>query len=109
MKSAREKRKSKKKTKVEVEAKLKAEEVKRAALEVERKTATEAERRVEKDAIEISSKTVTSGATQDAASSLSNTKTKESGYVYRAAVSALNLEQGRLQKLKELCERNQKL
>ncbi|KAI4345292.1 hypothetical protein L6164_012428 [Bauhinia variegata] len=36
-----------------------------------------------------------------------NAESKESGNVYRAATSALNLEHGRLQKLKELYERNQ--
>ncbi|MCI22146.1 nucleoporin GLE1, partial [Trifolium medium] len=75
-------------------AKLKAEEVKQAALEAERKATTEAktkaameaekraaaeaERRAEKDAKE-SSKLVTSGVTQDTKSSLLNTETKESG------------------------------
>jgi hypothetical protein len=33
--------------------------------------------------------------------------TQSLGYVYRAAASALNIEHGRLQKLKELCEGNQ--
>jgi phage-related protein len=69
-----------------VQAKLKAEEVKQAALEAERKAtmeaktkaAMEAEKRAEKDAIE-SSKKVTSGVAQDTESSLLNTETKESG------------------------------
>ncbi|XP_004502381.1 mRNA export factor GLE1 [Cicer arietinum] len=116
-----EERQQQEKAKAEAEAKLKAEEAKRAALEAERKAAmeaktkaameaekraaAEAERRAEKNAIG-SSNTVTSGMTQDR-SSISNTETKESGYVYRAAANALNLENGRLQKLKELYERNQ--
>ncbi|KAK7277909.1 hypothetical protein RJT34_22928 [Clitoria ternatea] len=115
------------KAKAEAEARLRAEEAKRAALEAERKAtmeaekraAAEAEKRAEKDAkerdVSETSKRVTSGGTQqesaghptDTASSLSNAETKESGNVYRAATSALNLEHGRLQKLKELCERNQ--
>jgi len=33
--------------------------------------------------------------------------TQSSGNMYRVAASALNLEQGRLQKLKDLCDRNQ--
>jgi phage-related protein len=69
-----------------VQAKLKAEEVKQAALEAERKAtmeaktkaAMEAGKRAEKDAIE-SSKKVTSGVAQDTESSLLNTETKESG------------------------------
>jgi phage-related protein len=69
-----------------VQAKLKAEEVKQAALEAERKAtmeaktkaAMEAEKRAEKDAIE-SSKKVTSGVAQDTESSILNTETKESG------------------------------
>ncbi|RDX67028.1 Protein GLE1, partial [Mucuna pruriens] len=117
------------KAKAEAEAKHRAEEAKRAALEAERKAAmeakkqeaieaekraaAEAERRAEKEATETS-KRVTSGGTQqaaghstDTASSLSNAVNKESGNIYRAAANALNLEHGRLQKLKELCERNQ--
>ncbi|KAK7306172.1 hypothetical protein VNO77_44096 [Canavalia gladiata] len=126
------------KAKAEAEAKLRAEEAKRVALEAERKAAMEAnrkaameaekraaeeaERRAEKEATERdvteTSKRVTSGGTQqevaghltDSASSVSNPGSMESGNVYRAAASALNLEQERLQKLKELkelCERNQ--
>lgn len=109
-----EEKQQQEKAKAEAEAKLKAEEVKQAALEAERKAtmeaktkaAMEAGKRAEKDAIE-SSKKVTSGVAQDTESSLLNTETKESGYVYRAAASALNIEHGRLQKLKELCEGNQ--
>lgn len=72
---------------VMVQAKLKAEEVKQAALEAEKKAvmeaktkaAMEAEKRAaaEKNAVE-NSKTVTSGVTQETASSLLNTETKES-------------------------------
>lgn len=116
------------KAKAEAEAKLRAEEAKRAALEAERKAemeakkqaameaekrAAEAERRAEKEATETS-KRVTPGGTQpsaghptDTASSLSNAENKESGNMYRAATNALNLEHGRLQKLKELFEKNQ--
>ncbi|KAG4995532.1 hypothetical protein JHK86_032359 [Glycine max] len=114
------------KAKAEAEAKLRAEEAKReaeskaameakkqAAIEAEKSAAVEAERRAEKEATETS-KRVTSGGTQQAtahptgtASSLSNAETKESGNLYRAAANALNLEQWRLQKLKELCEGNQ--
>lgn len=115
------------KAKAEAEAKLRAEEAKQAALEAERKAAmeaekqaakeaekkAEAERRAGKDAA-VTSERVTSGGTQqadghqtDTASSLSNAETKESGNIYRAAASALNLEHGRLQKLKELQEKNQ--
>ncbi|KAK7243770.1 hypothetical protein RIF29_38581 [Crotalaria pallida] len=74
-----------------------------AALEIERKAvAVESERRaIEKEATEAAA------CLAYKASSLSNGENKESGIVYRAASSALNLEQGRLQKLKDLCERNQ--
>ena len=111
-----EEKQQQEKAKAEAESKLKAEEVKRAALEAERKAvmeaktkaAAEAEKRAaveaEKKALE-SSKSITTGLAQET-SSLSNAETKESGYVYRAAPNALNLEHGRLQKLKELCERN---
>ncbi|CAL5203768.1 unnamed protein product [Lathyrus oleraceus] len=117
-----EEKQQQEKAKAEAEAKHKAEEVKQAALEAERKAATEAktkaameaekraaaeaERRAEKDSVE-NSKMVTSGVTLNTTSSLLNTEAKESGYVYRAAASALNIEHGRLQKLKELCDRNQ--
>ncbi|RYR35258.1 hypothetical protein Ahy_A10g050405 isoform A [Arachis hypogaea] len=122
-----EERQQQEKAKAEAEAKLRAEEAKRAALEAERKAAmeaekraaAEAERRAEKEAVEGGAagtfQKVTSGRTQqeavvhstDDASSVSNADTKESGNLYRAATSAVSLESGRLQKLKELCERNQ--
>lgn len=111
-----EEKQQQEKAKAEAEAKLKAEEVKQAALEAEKKAvmeaktkaAMEAEKRAaaEKNAVE-NSKSVTSSVTQETASSLLNTDTKESGYVYRASASASNIEHGRLQKLKELYERNQ--
>ncbi|KAL2332722.1 hypothetical protein Fmac_013935 [Flemingia macrophylla] len=115
------------KAKAEAEAKLRAEEAKRAALEAERKAETEAkkqaaleaekaaeaEKRAQKESTETS-KRVIPGGTQpaaghppDSASSLSNAENKESGNMYRAATNALNLEHGRLQKLKELYEKNQ--
>ncbi|CAJ1853956.1 unnamed protein product [Sphenostylis stenocarpa] len=100
----------------EAERKAAMEARKLAAMEAEKRAAaTEAEKRAAMEATEIS-KRVTSGGTQqatghptDTASSLSNAETKEHdiGNMYRAAASALKLEQGRLQKLKELCERNQ--
>ncbi|ESW35686.1 hypothetical protein PHAVU_001G256000 [Phaseolus vulgaris] len=116
------------KAKAEAEAKLRAaEDAKReaerkaamearnqAAMEAEKRAAVaEAEKRAVKEANEIS-KRVTSGGTRQAAghptdttSSLPNAETKEYGNMYRVAASALNLEQGRLQKLKELCDKNQ--
>ncbi|KAK7379514.1 hypothetical protein VNO80_04976 [Phaseolus coccineus] len=118
------------KAKAEAEAKLRAaEEAKReaerkaameaknqAAMEAEKRAAVaEAEKRAVKEANETS-KRVTSGGTRQAAghptdttSSLPNAETKEYGNIYRVAASALNLEQGRLQKLKELCDRNQEI
>ncbi|BAT86558.1 hypothetical protein LR48_Vigan03g310200 [Vigna angularis] len=106
------------KARAEAEAKVRAaEEAKReaerkAAMEARKQAAMEAEKKAVKEANETS-KRVTSGGTQQAAgdstdtSNLSNAENKEYGNLYRAAPSALNLEQGRLQKLKELCERNQ--
>ncbi|XP_027942065.1 protein GLE1 isoform X1 [Vigna unguiculata] len=100
-------------TKREAERKATMEARKQAAMEAEKGAAVaEAEKREVKEANETS-KRVTSGGTQQAAgdstdtSSVSNAENKEYGNLYRAAASALNLEQGRLQKLKELCERNQ--
>ncbi|XP_028760840.1 protein GLE1 isoform X2 [Neltuma alba] len=110
-------RQEKAKAKAEAEA-FRAEEAKRAALEAERRAAMEAEKRAAKEAMEKnaieSSKRITSEGLQleatariDGASSLSKAESKESGYTYRAADSALKLEGQRLQKLKELYERNQ--
>lgn len=82
-----------------VQAKLRAEEAKQAALEAERKAAMEAEKQAAKEAEKkaeaerragkyaaVTSERVTSGGTQlaaghqtDTASSLSNAETKESG------------------------------
>ncbi|XP_054805414.1 mRNA export factor GLE1 isoform X2 [Prosopis cineraria] len=106
------------KAKAEAEAAFRAEEAKRAALEAERRAAMEAEKRAAKEAIEKnameSSKRITSEGLQleataqtDGASSLSKAESKEPGYTYRAADSALKLEALRLQKLRELYERNQ--
>ncbi|KAK4265356.1 hypothetical protein QN277_026418 [Acacia crassicarpa] len=101
------------KAKAEAEAAIRAEEAKRAALEAERRAAMEAEKRAAKEAMEKnareSSKRITSEELQqtDGASSLSKAESKEPGYTYRAADSALKLEDRRLQKLKELYERNQ--
>ncbi|XP_022634555.1 protein GLE1 isoform X3 [Vigna radiata var. radiata] len=106
------------KARAEAEAKVRAaEEAKReaerkAAMEARKQAAIEAEKKAVKEASETS-KRVTSGGTQQAVgdstdtSNLSNAENKEYGNLYRAAPSALNLEQGRLQKFKELCERNQ--
>ncbi|XP_061367410.1 mRNA export factor GLE1-like [Gastrolobium bilobum] len=102
-----EEKQQQEKAKAEAEAKLRAEEAKQAALEAEKRAAAEAERRAEKEAIERNVTENSKSVNSDTASSLSNVKTKESGNVYRAAASASNLEHGRLQKLKELSERNQ--
>ncbi|KAF7834473.1 protein GLE1 isoform X1 [Senna tora] len=101
------------KAKAEAEAKLKAEEAKQAALEAERRAAIEAEKRAAKEAetraakeakdrdAASSSQGITSGGMQQAAVHPTD------GYVYRAADSALTVERERLQKLKEIFERNQ--
>ncbi|MED6198527.1 hypothetical protein PIB30_067182 [Stylosanthes scabra] len=117
-----EEKQQQEKAKAEAEAKLRAEEAKRAALEAERKAAmdakrraameaekraaAEAERKAEKEAVEGG----TTGTQQESAVHSTNdvsSLSKESGNLYRAAASAVNLESERLQKLKELCERNQ--
>ncbi|KAH7565115.1 hypothetical protein JRO89_XS09G0136600 [Xanthoceras sorbifolium] len=114
------------KAKVEAEAKLRAEEAKRAAaLEVERKASKEA---AEREAAEAS-KRISAGVLKDEApgrqmdgSGTSNAQSKGSGSgsagtkkpqsavsILRAAESALNIEQKRLQKHKECDEINQSL
>ncbi|KAK2636620.1 hypothetical protein Ddye_031412 [Dipteronia dyeriana] len=115
------------KAKAEAEAKLKAEEAKRAALEAEQKASKEA---ADKEAAEVS-KRISAGASKDEApgrqmvdgSGTSNAQTaqsKESGAdgieksqpavsIIRAAESALNLEQIRSQTLKEYDEKNRSL
>ncbi|CAK7332495.1 unnamed protein product [Dovyalis caffra] len=108
----------------EAEAKLRAEEAKMAALEAERRAAKEA---VEKEAAEASKRMGTVALQQEAAKPQLNTdssntnlqpqgsgsdrtkKSQATGDVVRAAQSALTLEQGRLQKLKELEEANRTL
>ncbi|KAH9772934.1 protein GLE1 [Citrus sinensis] len=119
------------KVKAEAEAKLRAEEAKRAALEAEKRAAKEA---AEREAAE-NSKRITAGVSQDGArgrqpddssviagaqsrgSRSDGTKKLQSadfsssdvGSTVRATESALNIEQKRLQKLKELDEENQSL
>lgn len=111
------------KAKAEFEARLRAEEAKRAALEVERREAKEAAERV---AIETSTR-VAAGVAKEAAvrrqmDAISVTSNETKGFpsdakkhpqsesnVLRAAESALSLEQGRLQKFKEIEEINQAL
>ncbi|KAK1578931.1 hypothetical protein Q3G72_034255 [Acer saccharum] len=112
------------KAKAETEAKLRAEEAKRAALEAEQKASKEA---ADREAAEVS-KRISAGASKDEApgrqmvgsSGTLNAQSKESGAdgieesqsavsIIRAAESALNLEQIRSQKLKECDEKNQSL
>ncbi|XP_062158142.1 mRNA export factor GLE1 isoform X2 [Alnus glutinosa] len=111
------------KAKVESEARLRAEEAKRAALEAERREAKEA---AEREAIATSTRVAARVAQEEAAgcqmeanSQTSNEskgfasdaakKSQSASNVLSAAESALNLEQGRLQKFKEIDERNQAL
>lgn len=113
------------KAKAEAEAKIKAEEANRVALEAERRAAKEA---AEREAAEASkantsevSQTEALGGPQATNLGVLNAqsmgsevdKLKKShsaaGSMLRAAESALNLEKERLQKLKELEERNQSL
>ncbi|KAH9772933.1 protein GLE1 [Citrus sinensis] len=124
-------RQEKVKAEAEMQAKLRAEEAKRAALEAEKRAAKEA---AEREAAE-NSKRITAGVSQDGArgrqpddssviagaqsrgSRSDGTKKLQSadfsssdvGSTVRATESALNIEQKRLQKLKELDEENQSL
>ncbi|KAJ4710976.1 GLE1-like protein [Melia azedarach] len=112
------------KAEAEMQAKLRAEEAKRAALEAEKRAAKEA---AEKEATE-KPKGTTGGASEDGGSGrqvdgssvVLGSQSKGSGYngtkklqsagsVIRAAESALNIEQIRLQKLIECEEKNQSL
>lgn len=122
-KALQEERMRQERAKAEAEAKRKAEEAKMAVLEAERKTAQEA---AEKEAAEAS-KRVASVVPQGDASGQVNVssvnknllsqgpgsnrtdKSESAADIVRAAESALNLEQGRLQKLKKLEEENQAL
>ncbi|MBA0726996.1 hypothetical protein Golax_002783 [Gossypium laxum] len=99
-----------------MQAKFKAEEANRAALEAERIAAKEA---AEKEAAKASKantsevpQTEASGGPNATSSRVENDKTNKSelaGNMLRAAESALKLERERLQKLKELEEINQSL
>ncbi|TYI34108.1 hypothetical protein ES332_A04G180500v1 [Gossypium tomentosum] len=109
-------RQEKAKAEAELQAKLKAEEANRAALEAERIAAKEA---AEKEAAKASKantsevpQTEASGGPNATSSRVENDKTNKSelaGNMLRAAESALKLERERLQKLKELEEINQSL
>ncbi|XP_039043925.1 protein GLE1-like isoform X1 [Hibiscus syriacus] len=117
-------RQEKAKAEAEVQAKLKAEEANRIALEAERIAAKEA---AEKEAAKASKATTSevpqmealggrnatsSGALIAQPKGSENDKTNKSqsaGNMLRAAESALNLERERMQKLKELKEINQSL
>ncbi|KAG4153391.1 hypothetical protein ERO13_D04G180400v2 [Gossypium hirsutum] len=109
-------RQEKAKAEAELQAKLKAEEANRAALEAERIAAKEA---AEKEAAKSSKantsevpQTEASGGPNATSSRVENDKTNKSelaGNMLRAAESALKLERERLQKLKELEEINQSL
>ncbi|TYI34107.1 hypothetical protein ES332_A04G180500v1 [Gossypium tomentosum] len=115
-KALQEERLRQEKAKAEAEAKLKAEEANRAALEAERIAAKEA---AEKEAAKASKantsevpQTEASGGPNATSSRVENDKTNKSelaGNMLRAAESALKLERERLQKLKELEEINQSL
>ncbi|KAF5746534.1 nucleoporin GLE1-like isoform X2 [Tripterygium wilfordii] len=120
-KALKEEKLRQEKAKAEAEAKHRAEETRLAALEAERRVAKEA---AEKEAAEASkrgtslSEVKASGHQVDSRSGNSNpenrgsgsTRSKQStGNIVKAADSALLLEQGRFQKLKELDERNQSL
>ncbi|KAK7814418.1 mRNA export factor GLE1 [Quercus suber] len=106
------------KSKAESEARLRAEEAKRAALEAERRAALEAERRAvketaERQAIETSTRVAARAAQEEDAGRQMNAnsakKSQSASNVLWAAESALNLEQARIQKLKEVDEGNQAL
>ncbi|GAV90462.1 LOW QUALITY PROTEIN: GLE1 domain-containing protein, partial [Cephalotus follicularis] len=112
------------KARAEAEAKIRAEEANRVSLEAERKAAKEL---AEREAAESSNKNASrvtqeeaGGHPRHANSGILNAQAKGSGSdgrkdslsagnILRAAESAIKLEQGRLQKLKEIDEENQSL
>lgn len=111
------------KAKAESEARLRAEEAKRVSLEAERRAAKEA---AERQSIETSTRVAARVAQEEAAERQMNAnsgtsnelkefasnaakKSQSASKVLRAAESALNLEQARLQKVKEVDESNQAL
>ncbi|XP_021653484.1 mRNA export factor GLE1 isoform X2 [Hevea brasiliensis] len=123
-KALQEERIRQERAKAEAEAKHKAEEAKMVALEAERKTVQEAAR---KEAAEASKRVAALVPQGDAARQQVNVssanqnlhkqgpasngtrKSEPTADILRAAESALNLEQGRLHKLKKLEEENQSL
>ncbi|XVE92291.1 hypothetical protein REPUB_Repub01dG0084500 [Reevesia pubescens] len=115
-----EKAKAKAKAEAEMQAKLKAEEANRVALEVERRAAEKEAAKASKASTSEVSQTEALGGPEATSSGILNAqpmgseidktmKSPAAGNMFRAAESALNLERGRLQKLKELEERNQSL
>lgn len=110
-KALQEERLRQEKAKAEAEAKIKAEEAKRAALEAERRAAKEAAEReaakTAKTSDSVASKVEAVSNAQPTESEAHITKKSQSaGNIIRAATSALKLEQEREQKLKELDEKN---
>ncbi|KAF3945405.1 hypothetical protein CMV_028223 [Castanea mollissima] len=93
------------KAKAESEARLRVEEAKRAALEAERRAVKEAAERL---GSETSTRAVARVAQEDAGLQM-NANAGTSSKVLWAAESALNFEQARLHKFKEVDERNQAL
>ncbi|GLU21729.1 hypothetical protein SLE2022_378500 [Rubroshorea leprosula] len=107
-------RQEKVKAEAEMQAKLRADKAERAALEAERRAAKEAAEReaanTSKSNESVPSKAEAVLSTQPPPSESESDRTKKSqsaGNIIRAAKSALNLEQEREKKLKELDERNQ--
>ncbi|GLT36662.1 hypothetical protein SLA2020_110250 [Shorea laevis] len=107
-------RQEKVKAEAEMQAKLRADEAKRAALEAERRAAKEAAEREAANTLKrnesVASKAEAVLNTEPPPSGSESDRTKKSqsaGNIIRAAKSALNLEQEREKKLKELDERNQ--
>ncbi|XP_037496784.1 protein GLE1 isoform X2 [Jatropha curcas] len=123
-KALQEERLRQERARAEAEAKRKVEEAKMAALEAERRAAKEA---AEKEAAEASKRiaavvsqgdvaghdgnvsSANSSLQSQEAGSNGSDKPKSAGDIMRAAKSARNLEQGRLQKLKMLDDENQSL
>ncbi|CAL1415078.1 unnamed protein product [Linum trigynum] len=116
-KAVQEERLRQERAREEAEAKRRAEEARIAALEAEKKAKEEAAKREALKTVVSSEQTnataVNTPPNQDSQSQASKSNTtkasQSAGDIVRASASALSLEQGRLQKLRELEDQNQSL
>ncbi|KAM7251026.1 hypothetical protein ACFE04_022909 [Oxalis oulophora] len=93
----------------EAEAKLRADEAKRAAIEAERKSADEAAKREADENLKKKDEIRIRSAKSDTLKGNERKNLQPTGIVIRAAERAISIELGRLQKLKEIEVKNQAL